>query len=138
MSRTSSVWKILMLGTLAQAGLAAAQQTVNMPPPKMERVDDSDVPLTTAPPRATAPKVAERRENGQVKEVEVTTGKSTYTMKANSPTAVAQPGDPASGTLRPPQWKVMEFDLFRKKQKEEGEPAGASTAVAPPPPPPGK
>ncbi len=135
MSRTSSVWKILLLGMLAHAGLAAAQQTVNMPPPKMERVDDSDVPLTTAPPRTAAPKVAEKRENGQVKEVEVTSGKSTYTMKANSPTTVAQPGDPASGTLRPPQWKVLEFDLFRKKQKEEAETAGATTAPPPPPPP---
>jgi hypothetical protein len=142
MSRTSSAWtyvgKTLLLGMLAHAGLAAAQQTVNMPPPKMERIDDSDVPLTTAPPRTAAPKVSEKREGGQVKEVEVKSGKSTYTMKANPPTAVAQPGDPASGALRPPQWKVLEFDLFRKKQKEEAEAAGAATAVAPPPPPPGK
>ncbi|MDB5936645.1 MAG: hypothetical protein JWQ01_3989 [Massilia sp.] len=139
MSRTSSVWKILLLGMLAHVSLAQAQQTVNMPPPKMERVDDSDTPITTAPPRTAAPKVTERRENGQVKEVEVHSGKSTYTMRANPPTAVAQPGDQASGTLRPPQWKVLEFDLFRKKQKEEADAAGAATAVAPPPPPlPGK
>jgi hypothetical protein len=70
--------------------------------------------------------------------VQVSSGKSSYTMKANPPDAVSQPGDTTSGSLRSPQWKVLEFDLFKKKQKE-GETAEATgTAAAPPPPPPAK
>lgn len=139
MLRTSSVWKTLLLSMLAQVSLAHAQQTPSSAPPKLERIEEgTDTPITIAPPKQqrTPTKVVERRDGGRVTEVEVNTGKSTYTMKANPPNAVAQPGDPASGALRPPQWKVMEFDLFKKKQKEEAEAAAAATAVAPPPPPP--
>jgi hypothetical protein len=139
MARTSSVWKILLLGTLAHVSLAQAQQTPSSAPPKLERVEEgSDVPLTVTPPqeRGAKKKIIEKRQGGQVTEVQVTTGKSSYTMKANPPTAVAQPGDPTSGSLRPPQWKVMEFDLFSKKKPKEGEEAEAATATVPPPPPP--
>jgi hypothetical protein len=141
MSRTTSVWKTLLLGLLAQGSLAQAQQTPSTPPPKMERIEEgSDIPATITPKDRSPVKVTEKRDGGRVTEVEVSSGKSTYTMKANPAGAVAQPGDPASGTLRPPQWKVLEFDLFRKKQKERDatEAAAAAagvTAEAPPPPP---
>lgn len=142
MARTTDVWKFLILGTLAHVSLAQAQQAQQPPssaPPKMERVDEgADTPLTTLPEPRRGPKVAEKRiDGGRTAEVEVSTGKSTYTMKANPPDTVSQPGDPASGGLRPPQWKVMEFDLFNKKK--QGETAEATgTAAAPPPPPPAK
>jgi hypothetical protein len=142
MLRTSSVWKTLLLGMLAQAGLAVAQQTPSTPPPKMERIEEgSDTPVTITPQNRSRTNVTEKRDGGRVTEVEVKSGKSTYTMKANPASAVAQPGDSASGTLRPPQWKVLEFDLFRKKQKdteaaEAAEAAAGTAALAPPPPPP--
>jgi hypothetical protein len=139
MARTSSLWKILLLGMLAHASLAQAQKTPSSAPPQLERVEEgSDTPITTvAPPQRGAKKqVTERRDGGQVSEVQITSGKSSYTMKANPPTTISQPADPASGSLRPPQWKVMEFDLFSKKKPKEGEEAEAATAVAPPPPPP--
>ncbi|MES2758626.1 MAG: hypothetical protein V4693_14730 [Pseudomonadota bacterium] len=105
----------------------------------MERIEEgSDIPATITSKDRSPVKVTEKRDGGRVTEVEVTSGKSTYTMKANPAGAVAQPGDPASGTLRPPQWKVLEFDLFRKKQteREAAEAAAAGvTAEAPPPPP---
>ena len=138
MVRTSSVWKIMLLGMLAHASLTQAQQTPSSAPPKLERVEEgSDTPITVTPPqeRGAKKKIVEKRDGGRVTEVQVTTGKSSYTMKANPPGAVAQPGDPASGTLRPPQWKVMEFDLFSKKKQKEGEETEAAAAAAPPPPP---
>lgn len=136
MVRTSSVWKIMLLGMLAHVSLAQAQQTPSSAPPKLERVEEGS-DITVAPPRERGgkKKIEEKREGGRVTEVQVTTGKSSYTMKANPPGAVSQPGDPASGTLRPPQWKVMEFDLFSKKKPKEGEETEAgATANAPPPP----
>jgi hypothetical protein len=136
MARTSSVWNILLLGMLAHVSLAQAQQAPSTAPPKLERIEEgSDTPITVTPPQRGAKKITEKREGGRVTEVEVKSGKSTYTMKANPPDAVAQPGDTASGSLRPPQWKVLEFDLFKKKQKELSEAAAAATAAAPPPPP---
>lgn len=137
MARTLSVGKILLLGSLALAGLARAQQTPSSAPPKLERIEETaDTPITvTTPAQRTTKKITEKRENGRVTEVEVKTGKSSYTMKANPPGAVAQPGDSSSGTLRPPQWKVLEFDFGKKKQKELDEAAAAAVATAPPPPP---
>lgn len=135
MSRTSSVWKILMLGMLAHASLAQAQQTPSSAPPKLERIEEgADTPITVTPGQKSGKKIVEKREGGRTTEVQVTTGKSSYTMKGTPPGAVSQPGD--SGALRPPQWKVLEFDLFKKKQKQElDEAAAAATAAAPPPPP---
>jgi hypothetical protein len=141
MARSSSIWKILLLGTLAHVSLVQAQQTTtpSSAPPRLEQVEEgSDTPITTVTPqeRGAKQKIVERRQNGQVTEVQVTTGKSSYTMKPNPPSTISQPGDPASGTLRPPQWKVLEFDLFTKKKSKEGEEAEAAAAAAPPPPPP--
>jgi hypothetical protein len=136
MARTSSVGKILLLGMLAHVSLAQAQQTPSSAPPKLERIEEgSETPITVTPQQRNAKKITEKREGGRVTEVEVKTGKSSYTMKANPPGAISQPGDTTGGTLRPPQWKVLEFDLFKKKQKEREE-ADAATAAAPPPPPP--
>jgi hypothetical protein len=136
MARTSSVWKILLLGMLAHASLAQAQQTPSSAPPKLERIEEgSDTPITVTPQQGNGKKIVEKRDGGRVTEVQVTTGKSSYTMKGAQPGAVSQPGDGAGSTLRPPQWKVLEFDLFKKKQKELDEAAAAATATAPPPPP---
>jgi hypothetical protein len=129
MARTTSVWKILALGLLAHVSLAQAQQTPSSAPPKMERVEEgSDAPVTVTPSARKPKKIVEKREGGRVTEVQVTTGKSSYTMKGAPPDAVSQPGE--GGTLRPPQWKVLEFDFGKKKHKE------GDAAAAPPPPPP--
>jgi hypothetical protein len=138
MARTVGIGKILLLGMLAHVSLAQAQQTPSSAPPKLERIEEgSEAPITVTPQQRNANQITEKREGGRVTEVEVKSGKSSYTMKANPPGAISQPGDATGSTLRPPQWKVLEFDLFKKKQKE-GEEADAGTAAAPPPPPPSK
>ena len=55
----------------------------------------------------------------------VTSGGSTYYMK---PAAGADQAN--GGALRGPQWKVLEFDLGKKKQKQRDE--EAADAPAPP------
>ena len=139
MARISSVWKILMLGMLAHVSLAQAQQTPSSAPPKLERIEEgSDTPITVTPQQRNDKKITEKREGGRITEVQVTTGKSSYTMKATPPDSVMQTGDTTGSTLRPPQWKVMEFDFGKKKQSAGDEGAAATTATAPPPPPPAK
>ena len=121
----------------AVAGLAHARQTagaaVSSAPPKLERIEEgSDTPLTVTPPKASARKVTEKRENGRVTEVEVQSGPSHYTMKPNVPAGNAVAGDGQSSAVRAPQWTVMEFDLTGKKKKTDKEAVDA--APAPPPP----
>jgi hypothetical protein len=137
MSRISSVWKFLLLGMLAHVSAAHAQQTPSSAPPQLERIEKgSDTPIVVTPGQKSGKKIVEKRDNGRTTEVQVSTGKSSYTMKANAPGAIGQGGDASAGALRPPQWKVLEFDLFKKKQKKElDEAAAAATADAPPPPP---
>jgi hypothetical protein len=132
----------LALLLAAQAGQALAQQpaqqaqsTQNQAPPRLERVEPgSDVPATNIPSR-TRTQITERRDGGQVTEVEVNSSGSHYTMKPNTPPGNAVPGSNAN-SIRAPQWKVGEFDLSGKR-KTAAE-AGTNTPVAadvPPPPP---
>lgn len=146
MARSTSVWKFLLLGTLAHASLVQAQQAQQTPPaatpPKLERIEDgSDQPVTITPQQRGKQKVTEKREGGRVTEVQVTTGKSSYTMKAPTPGSVNDQADLTGSKLRPPQWKVLEFDLSGKKKQTDAEAAAAAAAaeapvLAPAPPPP--
>jgi hypothetical protein len=131
----SSLLKIASLCLLAAAGQAFAQTGQPTPSPKLERVPDTDAPLSVAPKREGGTQITEKREGGQVTEVKVKSGKSRYTVKPNNKVGNAQRGDAQSSDSRAPQWTVLEFDLGKKKPKE-GTPAPAD--VPPPPPPPGK
>jgi hypothetical protein len=130
MPRPFSCWKILSLCLLAHAGLATAQQPPSEAPPKLERIEPgSDTPATTVPDRGRT-KIIEKKQGGQVTEVQVQSGKSRYTMKPRPP-GTARPGDTESTSLRGPQWEVLEFDLGKKKKGAAGTPTAAD---APPPP----
>ena len=141
MARITSVGKFLLLGMLAHASLVQAQQTPPaQTPPKLERIEEgSDTPVTITPQQRGKQKIVEKRDGGRVTEVQVTTGKSSYTMKAPTPGSVNDQADLAGSKLRPPQWKVLEFDLNGKK-KRDAEAAAAAAAeapvLAPAPPPP--
>ena len=112
MMRTSPALKLLALFLLAHAGSALAQTRPSDAPPKLERIEEgSDTPVTIVPKRDQQRKIKETKDGGQVKEVQVTSGKSTYTMKGSNPASVAENSVGTGSTLRPPQWKVLEFDL---------------------------
>jgi hypothetical protein len=157
MPRISPCLKAVSLCLLAYGGLAFAQQPAQQPapqqqaqqpaqqppsdkPPKLERVEPgSEIPATTLPSRAGT-QIKEKKQGGVVTEVEVRAGGSHYYMKPNVPAGNAQPGDVQSSAIHPPQWKVLEFDLNRKRKEAgategpaENAPAPA-TAPAPPPP----
>ncbi|WP_317202642.1 DUF2782 domain-containing protein [Janthinobacterium sp.] len=130
--RTSPIRNLLALSLLALSAAVGAQ-TPSSAPPKMERIDESgDAPITVTAKPANQKKITEKREQGKVTEVKVTSGKSTYYVKPNTPAGSAQPGDLAGSANRGPQWKVMEFDLGRKKASAK-ELEAADPAPAPPP-----
>jgi hypothetical protein len=140
MMRISPAAKLLAVLLLANASAAMAQTKPSEAPPKLERVEEgADAPVTIVPKRDERRKVRETRDGGQVKEVTVQSGKSTYTMKGTHPASVTENSTGTGSTLRPPQWQVLEFDLSKKKQAQRDEEAAAAAAAAPPapvPPPP--
>lgn len=144
MMRPSPALKLLALFLLAHGGAAFAQTKPSDAPPKLERIEEgSDTPVTIVPKRDEQRKIKETRDGGQVKEVQVKSGKSTYTMKGSNPASVTETSVGTGSTLRPPQWQVLEFDLSKKKQAQRDEEAAAAAAAAPPaavppPPPPAK
>lgn len=129
MMRTSTLRTLLALSVLAHTA-AGAQE----PPRKLEKIEEvGDSPITVAPPAGGEKKIIEKREQGRVTEVKVTSGGSTYHLKPNTPAGSAVPGDAVGGANRGPQWQVMEFDLGKKKKQKDEETA-ADDAAAPPPP----
>ncbi len=135
MMRTAPILPLLLLSLLATGPVRAQMQ--NTAPPKLEQIDEgSDTPITvTAKP--TGRSITEKREQGRVTEVKVQSGKSSYTLKPNTPAGNALPGDMTGSANRGPQWQVMEFDLGKKKTKAHDDDA-TDTTPEPPPAPAGK
>lgn len=128
--RASTSWLALPLVLLA-AG-AAAQSA---PPQQLEKIEEVDNPVTVTSKPGTETKIVEKREGGRVTEAKVKSGKSTYTVKPNTPAGSALPGDAAGSANRGPQWTVLEFDLLAKKKKRSAEEAEKEDGPPPPPPP---
>ena len=133
MLRKPVILTSLSLCLLAHAGFALAQKKPSEAPPKLDIIEPgSDTPVTVTPPTTGAARITEKKEGGRTTEVKVKSGKSQYTMKANNPASTAAPGAVQGGTLRPPQWTVLEFDLNKKKKAA---PESATEAAPVPPPP---
>ena len=126
---------LIILGALAPSAAVLAQQTPSDKPPQLERIEPgSDTPVTITPQTRNTNKITQTKEGGRVTEVQVSAGGSHYTMKGARPGSVQELGDQTGSTLRPPQWKVLEFDLSKKKKTDpEGAGAPDGTADAPPP-----
>jgi hypothetical protein len=119
---------------------AIAQEKTAPPPPKLEKLEEgpeSDIKLIK--PESNKLKTVERKDNGKVTEVQVRTGKSTYTVKPNN----APKGTPEGDANRAAQWKVMEFGGKKETKEVESLPVlspgpystsktGSTKSVAPP------
>ncbi|MGX4642947.1 DUF2782 domain-containing protein [Massilia sp. SYSU DXS3249] len=131
---------LLLFASLAAAGTAGAQtaapaqppaQPTGQPPATEPIEAGSDEPATRIEPRRGT-QIREKRNNGQVTEIEVQSGKSRYMMRPNQPAGNAQAGDAQSSAFRAPQWQVMEFDLnAKRKAAAEAQAAAAAAAAAP-------
>ncbi len=131
--RTLKVWPIIAAFAAAFATLLPAmaqQQSGDVPPPRLEQLEEGEAPAVTIRQPDRRSKTSEKRApGGKVTEVNVSTGGSTYHLKANDQTGSALPGDGQSSTMRAAQWEVLEFDLKRSKEADE-----AQSATVPPPP----
>lgn len=116
MMRSSTIRPFVLVALLACAALAGAQAPAKAPPPleKIEEIGDDAITVTGKPD--SEKKITEKREQGKVTEVQVNTGRSSYSVKPNTPAGNAMPGDMTGSANRGPQWKVMEFDLGKKSK----------------------
>lgn len=123
------------LVAIAQANAPQASPVGAPLPPRLEKLDEiktSDVTARAAASPPAGPQgISQTRQQGQVSEVKVQSGQSTYYLKPNQQAGSAMAGDAQGSTMRAPQWKVLEFNLDGSGDKKDGEKA---QAAAPPPP----
>jgi hypothetical protein len=137
------VWPLWPIVSLSAAALltpllVAAQQPQppSDAPPKLEMLQEGEPPSIKIGKPEGEHKITETRGDGQVKEIKVESGISTYYLKPNEQVGNALPGDTQSTTNRGAQWKVMEFDLGGKTKNSDGtNPATPSDGSAPATPP---
>jgi hypothetical protein len=131
-----------LVACFAAAGMHApanAQQPPgNAPmPPKLEKLDEGEAPEVNIRPPGEGSRIVEKRApGGKVTEAKVTTGRSSYVVKANDQAGSALPGDGQASNNRGAQWEILEFDWSRTQDPKQAEAAAEAAARALPPPPP--
>lgn len=119
-----SIAALLVTVQLAAPAIAQAPAKIEVPPPpKMEKLEDGfpDKNLSVGKPEAKN-KVFEKKNNaGKVTEVQVKSGKSNYTLKADPEVGNAPKGTVQGNANRAPQWTILEFG-GKKESKEIEQP----------------
>ena len=101
---------------------AAAQE-----PPKLEKLDEGEPPAITIRQPSTAQEITETRgPGGEIKEIKVKSGGSTYYLRPRQAT-----GSPPSDSISVPQWVIHEFGAGQPQQ-EPVEPQRLQPAPAQP------
>ena len=129
--RTSHLTHLAAVCTFAMLAVAPAyaQQTFASapPPPKLEKLEEGEPPAITIRQPASSSEITEKRvPGGQVTEVKVKSGDSTYYQKPKQAT-----GNPPSDDVSVPQWVIYEFDAGQPPEKKE-KPQPAKLEPAPP------
>ncbi len=99
---------------------AMAQNANKNAPQKedLELIDEVEQPtITIRKPDATR-EITERRENGEVREIKVQTGVSTYYLYPNQP--LGGSFDDITSKNRPAMWRVHEFDMTGQRPDQGG------------------
>lgn len=128
-SSSSTLSQFLVAAFLLPACLGVfAQSKKDVPPPpppleKLEEVGESELKL--AKPESKNLKMQERKEEGKVTEVRVSSGGSNYTVKENKAAKGTREGE----ANRAAQWTILEFG-GAKQSKEVESKAGQSKAPA--------
>jgi hypothetical protein len=134
---TSRLRALLLFPALALAPFAGAlaQPRADAPePPRLEKLEEGDLPAVTIPGRQSEQQIEEHRDHGEVTSVKVQSGGSTYYVKPNKPKGSSLPGDAQSTSNQPAQWQIYEFNTSRRKDAEADQaPAAAPAAPAPAP-----
>ena len=111
----------------ASAGvLAQSKKDVPPPPPPLEKLEEQgESELKLAKPESKNVKMQERKEEGKVTEVRVSSGGSNYTVKENKAAKGTREGE----ANRAAQWTILEFG-GAKQSKEVESKAGQPKAPA--------
>ncbi len=121
---------VILLATLLAAPICAFSQAPAAPqaqpvpsdaPPQLETGDDSTNPGITVRQPDNKPVITERRQGGEIKDIKVKSGKSTYHLKPGSTAANNAQG--GASTTHPAQWVIKEFGAGSKPNKEAVDPA---------------
>jgi len=100
---------------LAAVPASAQPASTNVPPPKLERLDEGEAPAITIRQPTTASEITEKRApGGELKEIKVKSGASTYYLRPRSPSSVAV-GD----NISTPQWVIHEFGGNQPKDERD-------------------
>lgn len=111
---------------LAQAGTKVAST-----PPNLEKLEEGpESGITIVKPEARN-KITEKREKGKVNEVQVKSGKSSYTLRGDPAIGNTSKGTQNGDANRGAMWTIKEFG--GPKEAKEAE-AAAALPPAPPPP----
>ena len=117
----------------------AAQNTANetSPTEELELVDEVEQPTITIRKPNAKQEITERRVQGEVKEIKVQTGVSTYYLYPKK--ALGGEFDDVTSKNRPAMWRVHEFDVTGQSQEKTDDEMGedfdyTSDAPAPPTP----
>ncbi|WP_394778619.1 DUF2782 domain-containing protein [Undibacterium sp.] len=117
-----ALWMLAGLASIFTPALVLAQEKAKAPPPpELERLDegpDTGVTIVKPEPRN---KITEKREKGKVNEVEVKSGKSTYTLRGDPSIGNTAKGTANGDANRPAMWTIKEFG-GPKETKEAAEP----------------
>ena len=122
--RISRLLHLALAGNLAllAAWPASAQDSgkvVAPPPPQLEKLDEGEPPAITIRQPTSASEITEKRSpGGQVEEIKVKSGGSTYYLKPKQAT-----GNPPGDDISVPQWVIHEFDsTLPNKEQEKPQP----------------
>jgi hypothetical protein len=113
------------------AALLSATASAQTSAPASAPASEAESNVTIDKPRSTEPKVNEIRRDNKTTEVEVKTGKTTYTLKANP-----QAGNAQRGMLQGNQNSVARFNVMEFGGKKAAKETPTPTKFTPAPPPP--
>ncbi|MEO8838235.1 MAG: DUF2782 domain-containing protein [Herbaspirillum sp.] len=105
-----------LLSSAQQPAQPSAQSAP--PPPQTQPLTEDEAPaITIRKPGVSEETITQQTKQGKVTDVKVQTGSSTYHLKPNDQAGSALPGDVESSPMRGSQWKVLEFDMNKNKEK---------------------
>ena len=119
-----------LTAVVAAIPAGAQEQPANTPPPRTEILDESDQPAVTIRKPNTEREITERREHGQVKEIKVKSGGSTYYLKPKG-SAGSPPSDAHGSEISVPMWTIKEFDAGQKNDADKDAEQGSAPQQTP-------
>ena len=110
---------------------SVAQEKTAPTPPGLQRIDEGEQPAVTIRQPQSEKEITEKRDHGQVTEIKVKSGKSTYYLRPNNQIIGGTASGSASNSVVPPEWVVHEFDLGVPKKDNKEESAEPAPVPAP-------